>query len=204
MVGSIVKNIKFDPNKQKLVPCSSCRKEIIVGKYAKNDQKCNNCRSNKGDNKKQRPKKEDNSFALRLQKLCTDLDFIITDKRSWKKRYPIDDGGIITIHIMPEQGIAGGEPHIEYFSLVIQRAVGISENLRKFMPPDAASDCELIASELGSHPIFKPQLGQQQCDMCGEHTDEFGVDPKSDKVLCLKPNNCFKKHFTVGGAEAVK
>ena len=70
------------------------------------------------------------------------------------------------------------------------------------MPPDAASDCELIAAELADHIVTKPQIGQNVCDGCGVITDEFGVDPKHGKILCVKPNNCFKKSFTSAGAEA--
>ena len=39
MKGSKVQNIKFDKKKQKLVACEGCGKEIIVGKFAKNNQR---------------------------------------------------------------------------------------------------------------------------------------------------------------------
>jgi hypothetical protein len=203
MRGSTVQNIKFDPDKQKIVICDKCKKEIVVGKYAKNKQRCMNCRTNKKKSVKQ-PEEKNGSFGAKLVNICKELDFQVTNKRSWKKRYPMDGGGIATIHIMPEQGIVGMEPRVEYFSLVTQRAIGVNENFRKFMPPDAASDCELIANELGSKSISEPQLGQQKCDKCNEYTDQFGVEPKSNRVLCIKPNNCFKSHFTSSGAESVQ
>ena len=132
------------------------------------------------------------------------MGYEITDRRSWKKRYAIDGGGIATIHIMPEQSNTGMGPRLEYFSLVIQRAVGVNEDFRKFMPPDAVSDCELLASELAVQSSVTPKLGQEQCDKCREYTDEFGVDNKSGKILCVKPNNCFKKSYNRLGAEAAR
>lgn len=206
-MGSAVKSIKYDPTKQKLVPCVSCKEEmVVIGKYAKKDQKCKKCKdifAQAGNQPKQKTKEIDNkSFAARLQDLCNKLEFTITDKRTWKKRYPIDGGGVATVHIMPEQAMTGMGSRIEYFSLVIQRAVGVNEDFRKFMPTSAASDCELIVGELGQIQAFNPKLGQEKCDRCNEYTDEFGVDPKAGKILCIKPNNCFKKYFTSRNAEA--
>lgn len=201
MKGSSVQNIRFDPNKQKLVNCS-CGKQIVVGKFAKNDQKCTDCRLNNHNINTEEISND--SFSKKLLNICDKLGYQVTDKRTWMKKYPIDGGGIATIHIIPELPTSGNGPRIEYFSLVIQRAIGINENLRKFMPPDAAADCEVIANELGERTLLKPQLGQEKCDECGEYTNEFGVDSKRGKILCIRPNNCFKKHFTSSGAESLQ
>jgi len=211
MQGSNVNNIKFDPDKQKLVVCEGCKRPIVVGKFAKNNQRCSDCKNlNKGKNKlkvvetpAEKPTNtEKKNFGAKLVDLCNQLEFTITDKRSWKKRYAVDGGGAATIYIMPEQGNTGMGPRLEYFSLVIQRAIGVDEDFKKFMPPDAVSDCELLAAELSSKVSIKPRLGQEQCDSCQEYTDEFGVDPTRGKILCVKPNNCFKKSFNRIGAEA--
>ena len=205
MRGSTVKNIKLDPTKQKIVQCVSCHNEMVVGKYAKKGQKCNTCKDTfLQAGKPSQPQKENGnkSFAAKLQEICNKLEFSITDKRTWKKRYPIDGGGVATIHIMPEQAMTGMGARIEYFSLVIQRAIGVTEDFRKFMPTSAAADCELIVGELGQTQTFNPKLGQEKCDSCGAYTDEFGIDPKEGKILCIRPNSCFKKHFTSRNAES--
>lgn len=235
MKGSTVKNIKLDPNKQKIVECDVCGVALVVGKFAKNKQTCmsaNQFPSNskcklpiKGKKKSARDKiadtktqnavrrldkssddkinKED-TFGVKLTKLMKQLDFDIDNKRRYKKRYGIDGGGIVTIYPSIVPGVAGKGPTLEYFSVIIQRAVGVNEDFRNFMPPDAASDCELLASELGEQVIARPDIGTIRCDSCGSLTDEFGVDPNQNKVLCIKPNGCFKKAFTNVGAEALE
>lgn len=142
------------------------------------------------------------TFGLKFTKMMKQLDFDIDSKRRYKKRYAIDGGGIATIYPSIVPGMTGKGPTLEYFSVIIQRAVGVNEDFRNFMPPDAASDCELLASELGEQVIARPDVGTVRCDSCGALTDEFGVDPKNDKVLCVKPNGCFRKAFTNIGAEA--
>jgi len=238
MAGSEVKNLKLDPQKQKLVDCTACGQPLVVGKFAKNEQTCEssnyypaNCpkRSQavaqvdtpKTKSKSARQKLEevkdpepkptkkngkDNSehgkFAAEYTRLMDQLGFEIDNKRRYQKRYAIDGGGIITIFPHVENGVAGIAPKIEYFSVILQRAVGVNEEFRRFMPPDAASDCEVIAAELGGGIVAQPQVGMAQCDNCGAMTDEFGVDQKGNKVLCMKPNNCFRKHHTNAGAQA--
>lgn len=211
MKGSNVSNIKFDPSKQKLMQCAGCHQEMVVGKFSKNAQRCENC-----TNPVSKPKSngkmvhapqivnqnDEESFASRLSRLAGELGFSVTDKRLWRKKYAISDGGVATIHIMIEPSIAGGKPRIDYFSLNIQRAVGTLEDFRKFMQPDAASDCEVLAGELGEIPEVRPQIGFQKCDKCGVPTDEFGVATKTGQVLCITPNNCFKNQLTGAGAEA--
>lgn len=208
--GSNVNNIKFDPNKQKLVICEGCKREMVVGKFAKNNQRCAEC---KNLNKKKPPveikpvEKPTNDvnkkFGAKLEEMCLRLGYSITEKRSWMKRYAIDGGGAATIYIMPEQSNSGMGPRVEYFSLIIQRAIGVNEDFGRFMPPDAVSDCEVLANEFAPKVSIKPRLGQEQCAICKEHTDEFGVDTKNGRILCIKPNNCFKKHFNRAGAESV-
>jgi len=209
MPGSNVSNIKFDPNKQKIVICEGCQKEMVVGKFAKNNQRCSDCKNlnTKRESKQAEVpiKKEGNeTFGVRLTNLCQELGYTITEKRSWMKRYAMDGGGIATIYIMPEQGNTGMSPRLEYFSLIIQRAVGVNEDFRKFMPPDAVSDCELLSNEFAPKVTITPKLGQEQCAECKEFTDEFGVDTSRGRILCVKPNNCFKKFFNRAGAQSVK
>jgi len=211
MRGSAVNNTKVNAN-QKIVPCSVCNEPVLVGKFDKKDQKCEKCKNiPKGRNTAVRklPSKpvvklpsKPSSFAVALGELAVKLGFEINEKRLWKKKYAIDGGGVATVHIMIDMGLSGQEPRIGYFSLTVQRAVGINDNFRKFMPPDAASDCELLASELGGVEIQKPQIGQEKCDQCGILTDQFGV--KGNKVLCIRKGGCFKKAFTSGGAESVE
>jgi len=98
--------------------------------------------------------------------------------------------------------VAGEGPRLEYISMTIQRAIGLDEDFRRFLPADAATDCELMSSELGVERGKQPQVGQEKCDSCGAITDEFGVDTKEGKVLCIRPNGCFKKKFNNRGAEA--
>ncbi len=187
-------------------------------KFAKKNQTCDKCKniskgakdkSAKSTAKPKKPKKngEDTTpqgtFGARLGEIAKRLGFDITRDRIWRKKYAIGGSGIATTHIMVEPGITGKQPRIEYFSFIIQRAVGINEIFREIMPPDAASDCELIASELGEQDIIRPQVGMEKCDSCGSMTDEFGVDTKKGKILCVKPNGCFKKKFSNAGAEAL-
>jgi hypothetical protein len=212
MKGSQVNNIKFDASKQKLVPCEACGKSVVVGKFAKKEQKCEACRNptkNVGAREKVQEvrrispvKVQDkpSSFASQLATLANKLEFEITDRRLWRKKYAIDGGGIATIHIMVEPGITGQDPKLGYFSIVIQRAVGLNDDFRKMMPPDAASDCELLVSELGGADVRVAQIGQEVCASCGQLTDQFGV--RGNKVLCVRPNNCFKRAFNSRGAEA--
>jgi hypothetical protein len=207
MKGSAIKNIKFNPEKQKLIQCEVCGDSIIVGKFAKVNQKCEECKKISKKKKAEKQEKlklveDESTFAKRLTRMAIELGFDITDKRLWRKRYAIDGGGIATIHIMIEPNITGKEPSVGYFSFVVQRAIGVNENFRKFMPPDAASDCEMIAIEFGKQNIYKPQVGQEKCAKCGSMTDEFGVDNKNNRILCIKPNNCFKQYFTTAGAES--
>ena len=205
MKGSSVTNIKFDSKKQKIVICDGCGTEIIIGKFAKKTQRCEKCK-NVSTNRKNRDSTtaKDKKFAVKFSELANKLGFTVNNNRIWRKRYAINEAGIITIHLMIEPGRHGNEPKLEYFSMVIQRAIGLNEDFRKFLPPDAASDCEILASELGEEQQIKPQLGMEKCDGCGSMTDEFGVDNKRCKLLCIKPNNCFKKSFTTGGAEGVE
>jgi hypothetical protein len=214
MKGSTVQNIKFNPDKEKIVECQACHTSIVVGKFAKIGQVCDKCKNTpKGkastNSSKQEPERQvrkletpNPSFAKKLEEISTRLGFEIDSRRIWRKKYGIDNGGIVTTYIMVEPGVAGEKPRIDYFSVIIQRAVGINEDFRKFMPPDAASDCEVIASELGTIVSSKPQLGQEKCDSCGAMTDEFAVDNKRGRILCVRPNNCFKKNFTNAGAQA--
>lgn len=206
MKGSSVKNIKFDPDKQKIVSCVVCKQPMVVGKFAKVGQKCHGCQNiPKGSRDHKEPevrkiKADPNSFAVKFVEMVTKLGFDATDKRLWRKKYGIDNGGIATVYVMVENNIAGHEPHLGYFSLIIQRAIGLDEDFRKFMPADAASDCELLASEFGAVEVRRPQIGQERCAICGELTYEFGVDTKNNRILCAK--KCFKKMFTSRGAES--
>jgi len=220
MKGSRVTNLKFDPNKEKIINCGACGEPMVVGKFSKINQKCPNCMAiPKGkpptEEKQVRKivnpvKKKDNGkavgdtakFAAGFTQLMNKLEFEIDEKRRYKKKYAIDGGGVMIIYPFVEHGIAGSSPKVEYFSIIIQRVVGVNENFREFMPPDAASDCELISAEFAEQIVATPQIGQNVCDKCGAVTDEFGVDPKRGRVLCVKPNNCFKSAFTSSGAEA--
>jgi len=214
MKGSAVQNIKFNPDKEKIVECRACHSQMVIGKFAKIGQTCEKCKSVPkgkvsvekvvGTPERQVRKLEtpDPSFAKQLQDVASKLGFEIDSRRIWRKKYAIDNGGIVTIYIMVEPGVAGEKHRVDYFSLIVQRAVGTNEDFRRFMPPDAASDCELISSELGSKVSNKPQIGQEQCDSCGAMTDEFAVDNKRGRILCVRPNNCFKKTFNHAGAQA--
>ena len=193
MKGSVTKNVKFNPNKQKLVRCDACGKEIIVGKFAKLGQICESCRNiPKGRDSLNKPSEP---FGQKFITVMNKLGFDVTDKRLWKKKYAVDSGSVVTIYPMIEQGLAGESPRLEYISMTIQRAIGLEEDFRKFLPNDAASDCELLVSELGIKAHKKPQIGQEKCDVCGQITDEFGVDTKHGRILCIRPNNCWRKHF---------
>jgi hypothetical protein len=86
--------------------------------------------------------------------------------------------------------------------MTIQRAIGLDEDFRKFLPADAASDCELMASEFSMERSKPLQIGQEKCDSCGAFTDEFGVDIKNGRILCIKPNLCFKRKFNAVAAES--
>lgn len=212
MKGSDIKNIKFDNDKQKIVYCQVCEKPLVVGKFAKTKQSCNDCKninkskstSYKKPSKKENGKdsSESGKFAARLVELAQRLDFDLDAKRVWRKKYASSDGGITYVYIMIEPGVAGQEPRVEYFSVITQRAIGLEEDFRKFLPPDAASDCEVIAEEFGVIKQVTESVGQTECAMCGEYTDQFGIDPKRDRILCITPNNCFKKSFTGVGAES--
>lgn len=153
---------------------------------------------------KSKQKVKNTSFGEEYVKLMNQLDFDIDKQRRFKKRYAIDGGGVVVVYPNIEHQVDGGKPRLDWFSVITQRAVGINEDFRKFMPPDAASDCELIASEVGDQIITRPDIGTVRCDECGSLTDEFGVDPNKNKVLCIKPNGCFRKSFTNAGAEAVE
>jgi hypothetical protein len=226
MKGSRVSNLKFDPNKEKIIDCSGCGEPIVVGKFSKINQKCAKCKAvPKGKEEKAKPKEDrpvrkivkpvqrknkDNGkdasdigkFAADVTRLMNGLDFEIDNQRRYKKKYALNGGGVMIVYPYIGPQIGDKPPRVEYFSTIIQRVVGVNENFREFMPPDAASDCELIAAELADVVEIQPQIGQNVCDSCGAVTSEFGVDPKRGKVLCVKPNNCFKKAFTSAGAEA--
>lgn len=205
MPGSKVGNIQFDPQKQKLVHCEGCQQPMVVGKFAKNIQTCDSCKDMKKRAGNQKPieNADDKTFGVKLTDIAKKLDFTITPDRRWRKRYAIDGGGVITISPMVEPGATGQPPRLEYFSVVIQRAVGLYEDFRKYMPADAASDCEVLVGALAEKEAIKPQVGQQKCDRCGVLTDEFAVDQVRNRILCIKPNNCFKKAMTGTGAQAV-
>ena len=205
MLGSSVTNIKFDSAKQKIVQCAGCQREMVVGKFSKNGQRCANCDNTKRKGTTQQApieKLAPETFSARLTRIANSLGFSISDKRIWRKTYAMDAGGIMTVHIMVEPSVAGGDPKIDYFSVNIQRAVGISDQFRKIMPPDAAADCEVIADEFAEVHNTRPQIGFQKCDVCGAMTDEYGVDPKTARVLCIKPNACFKNMISRRGAES--
>jgi len=211
MRGSAVNNTKISAS-QKIVPCVVCGEPVIIGKFDKREQTCERCRNiprgkPKASEVRKLPIKQvtklpakPSGFAVALGELAAKLGFEVNEKRLWKKKYAVDGGGVATVHIMIDMGLAGQEPRIGYFSLTVQRAIGINDNLKKFMPPDAATDCELLASELGGVAAQKPQIGQEKCDACGALTDQFGV--KDTRVLCIKPMNCFKKAFNNKGAES--
>lgn len=231
MKGSSVNNIKLDPNKQKIVECEKCGVPLVVGKFAKNNQTCistkqfpsnSKCKPQaiktsaadniqkvkdefveKEDSKvdSNSNKLKDNSIGTQFVVLMNKLGFEVDANRRFKKRYAVDGGGIAVVYPNMEN-IGGEKPKLEWFSVIIQRAVGVNEEFRRFMPPDAASDCEVIASEFAEQIITRPEVGTVKCDSCGSLTDEFGVDPKRNKVLCIKPKNCFKKAFMNVGAEA--
>jgi len=208
MRGSTVKNVKFRSDKQKLVRCDACGSEMVVGKFAKRNQVCDNCKNiPKGKDaikiagkipEEERPA----NFMARLGDLAQKLGYTINDKRIWHKKYAIDGGGVVNIHAMIDPGVVGAKPKLDYFSLTIQRAINTNEDFRQFMPPDAASDCELLASEFGDKEIVKHDIGKERCDGCGVLTEEFGVDTSTGKILCVRPNGCFRKKFTSGGAES--
>jgi len=203
MRGSIAKNIKLDSSKQKLVRCEVCQREMVVGKFAKKGQTCHECKTMpKGKDAKNKSIDTRESFGQKFVALMNKLGFTVTDKRLWKKKYAVDGGSVVTIYPMVEQGVAGEGPRLEYISMTVQRAIGLDEDFRRFLPADAATDCELMSSELGVERGKQPQIGQEKCDACGAITDEFGVDTKEGKVLCIRPNGCFKKKFNNRGAES--
>lgn len=230
MQGSSVNNIKLDPAKQKIVECEKCGVPLVVGKFSKNGQSCHSTKqfpsnskckpqvvktsaSDKISKVKEKSeidkpnkvekieKKKDGSLGSQFVSLMTKLGFDVDSNRRFKKRYAVDGGGIAVVYPNMED-VGDGNPKLEWFSVIIQRAVGVNEDFRRFMPPDAASDCEVIASEFSEQVITRPEVGAMRCDFCGSMTDEFGVDPKKNKVLCVKPNNCFKKAFINAGAES--
>jgi hypothetical protein len=203
---SKVRNIKFNPDKQKIIDCEICGDQVIVGKFASKTQKCERCKKiPKGakDAQLQEVDPEDQStFGRRLSRFATELGFTVNNNRVWKKQYAMDNGGVATVHIMIDPGVVGEKPKVDYFSMVTQRAVGVNEDFRKYMPADAASDCELLSTEFGKKNIFRPQVGRERCAKCGSLTDEFGADTKNNRILCIRPNNCFKKFFNTSGAES--
>jgi hypothetical protein len=202
MKGSSTRNIKFDRNKQKIVKCEVCNKEIVVGKFAKRGQLCAECRNiPKGKDSLNKHIDTRESFGQKFIVMMNKLGFTVTDKRLWKKKYAVDGGSVVTIYPMIEQGVAGEGPRLEYISMTVQRAIGLDEDFRKFLPADPATDCELLATEFGTERK-QIQIGQEKCDICGAITDQFGVDTKRGKVLCIRPNNCWRKHFNNSGAEA--
>lgn len=221
--------LKLDPQKQKIVDCSICKQSLVVGKFAKNGQTCETsgyrptlCPKRKeveattpvmekpksAREKLQEVKEETNGhsttpeskFASDFVKMMAQLDFDFDSKRRYVKKYDLDGGGVVYVypHVTERPH---DRPRLEYFSVIIQRAVGVNEEFRRFMPPDAASDCELLAAELAHVITNKSQIGMVKCDSCGEMTDEFGVDQKHNKVLCIKPGNCFRKQYTHAGAQ---
>lgn len=216
MKGSNVANIKFDSSKQKIVRCQSCDGPMVVGKFAKTVQTCDICKGAlKGkaaadakkvvklvDKKKNKDISPQGTFAARLTEVAKSLDFEIRKDRIWAKKYSVADGAIMNLFIMVEPGIANAEPKVEYFSTITQRAIGLDEDFRRFMPPDAVNDCGVIASEFSSIARVDHNIGQTQCDKCGVYTDEFGVNNGTGKVYCIKPNNCFKNSYTSSGAES--
>lgn len=213
MKGSEVSNIKFDQSRQKIIRCESCDDPMVVGKFAKTVQKCAKCKGAPKGRDAAEAKKEaasksngedkssEGSFAARLAEMAKSLDFDITRDRIWRKKYSAD-GGIMSLFIMVEPGVAGEEPRVEYFSIITQRAVGLNEDFKKIMPPDAANDCNVIASEFSRVARVDHTIGQNKCDKCGVLTDEFGVNNNTGKVYCVTPNNCFKNSFSGAGAEA--
>lgn len=209
MKGSNTRNIKFDGATQKIVHCDVCKTELVVGRFAKTTQYCEDCKNipkGKKDKEKEVVKlpviKETNSFGTKLQDLALKLDYEITPNRIWRKKYAIDSGGVAVVHLMLDRDLANGQNTLSYFSVTTQRAVGINDDLRKFMPADAASDCEVILSELSGIEIAKPKIGQEKCAKCGALTDEFGVDTNRGLVLCIKPSNCWRKHINGNTAYA--
>lgn len=189
---SDTKNIKDKPKKKN----KSAREKLA-------DEKVSTKGESKPDKKKNgKDTSEQGKLAAEFTRLMNQLGFEIDSKRRYSKRYAIDGGGIITIYPHIEPGIAGTKSRLEWFSVILQRAVGVNEEFRRFMPPDAASDCEVLAAELGDQVRAQPEVGMTQCDKCGAMTDEFGIDTKRNKVLCVKPNNCFRNHHTSSGAQS--
>ena len=166
MAGSSVRNIKFNPEKQKLVPCAACKREIVVGKFSKNGQICQECRDIPRGKDAVRPIRPvvKESFATKLSEMAVKLGYTVNDKRIWRKKYAIDGGGVAVIHLMIDPGIAGSGQKLDYFSITIQRAVMTSENFRDFMPPEAASDCEVLADAFGDKLLNKHEIGKEKCD----------------------------------------
>ena len=209
-MGSATKNLQIDPNKQKIVDCIACTSQIVVGKFTKKEQKCDKCKDiPKGkasaDKKKseiRRIEEQKPTFGAELVKLTAELGFEVDRNRNFKKKYPIDGGGVATIYIHIDSGITGKGQTIEYFSLITQRAVSVNEDFRKFMPPEASSDCEVITAEFGGRQTISHDIGYNKCDNCGEMTNEYGVDPSAGKILCMTPNKCFMKKFSNAGAES--
>ena len=219
MKGSSINNIKVEAGK-KLVHCSACGCEGNVGKFAKKDWKCNDCTnipkgksgmeekavrlevSNKPAVKAESEHVE--SFGAKLTKVASQLNFDINDKRIYRKKYAVEGGAVATVHIMVEPGSTVQKPRLEYFSLTIQRAVGVDEDFRKLMPAEAAADCEVVIAELGVPTTRKIQIGAEKCDGCGMMVDEFGVDNKHNRILCIRPNRtgCFHKLMSSQGAES--
>lgn len=186
-------NSKCKPQGEK----KSAREKVSAAKDSGNVRKITSQPKSNGEDKS-----PEGTFGAQFVKMMSQLGFEPDQQRRFKKRYAIDGGGIATVYPQVERPVGGGKPKVEYFSVIVQRAVGVNENFRNFMPPDAASDCELISSELGEQVVARPEVGTVKCDDCGALTDEFGVDPKKDRVLCVRPNGCFRKAFTNAGAEA--
>jgi len=210
MKGSAIKNIKFNSNKQKLSPCVVCGKELVVGKFAGTKHTCEVCKNipkgkisiNKEPVKLVKGAGKQSIFAAKFTEMANKLGFEVNNKRLWCKKYAIDGGGVAIVHLMLDQGIQNEEKHLDYFSLTIQRAISISENFRQFMPAEAASDCEVLASEFGDKELIKHEIGKEICSKCGAITSEFAVDTKQGRILCLRPNSCWKKYMNNSGAEA--
>lgn len=218
MKGSNVNNIKVDVSKQKIVECSKCGAQLVVNKFSKKGQTCESinqfppdskCSADKKSSARDKISKTKESEIKKLSpsnfiKLMNKLEFDIDEKRRFKKKYAIDGGGIFLVYPQLSNPVGGEEPKIEYFSIIIQRVVGTNENFRDFMPSDAASDCEIIADEFSDKVKHTHNIGYVECDNCHVSTAEFGVDPKRNKVYCIKPNNCFKKVHNNAHAESVE
>lgn len=206
VVGKFAKKSQTCVTAKQFPSNSKCKPQPAKTKSAREKisktKEDNKVRSIESAPKKKQQKAPATSYGAKFIDMMNQLGFEPDAQRRFRKKYAIDGGGIATIYPQVEQQVGGQSKKVEYFSIIIQRAVGVNEDFRKFMPPDAATECELIASELGEQVITRPDVGTVKCDDCGAITDEFAVDPSKDKVLCVRPNGCFKKAFTNAGAEA--